>query len=274
MNHRRFGKAANAFTLIELLVVIAIIAILAAILFPVFAQAREKARQTACLSNLKQISLGLMMYTQDYDEVLAGNATTAPNTAQGDAGLATATPIGFLDTNPARVNRNWGRDTQPYIKNTGIYNCPNSVPRSSWSAGSAYAETTDPLGRNASYMLNGITSTKALAAIPAPAEIIYLHEYRFNSRVSQVRPCPLNAANPNTFYQFNHFFYDAMHSEGGNLLYADGHAKFKKKTAIMFREFGADMTGQPNINRTFQDERNGCNSATCPDNNVQLRAAF
>ena len=74
-------KRVRAFTLIELLVVIAIIAILAAILFPVFAQAREKARQTSCISNLKQLSLGWQMYIQDYDETLAfrpsGNAGPA-----------------------------------------------------------------------------------------------------------------------------------------------------------------------------------------------------
>ncbi len=70
----------RGFTLIELLVVIAIIAILAAILFPVFARAREKARQTSCLSNLKQIGLGLLMYAQDYDEVLPRSAQyTAPD---------------------------------------------------------------------------------------------------------------------------------------------------------------------------------------------------
>ncbi len=73
--HSRTGR--NAFTLIELLVVIAIIAILAAILFPVFAQAREKARQTTCLSNNKQIGLGILMYANDYDEMLPYGASNA-----------------------------------------------------------------------------------------------------------------------------------------------------------------------------------------------------
>jgi prepilin-type N-terminal cleavage/methylation domain-containing protein/prepilin-type processing-associated H-X9-DG protein len=103
----------RAFTLIELLVVIAIIAILAAILFPVFAQAREKARQTSCLSNLKQVGLGIMLYMQDYDEVL---------------------PLGmnyFNDNRPAGPGREWYFVIAPYIKNTVIRNCPSATAQMS-----------------------------------------------------------------------------------------------------------------------------------------------
>jgi prepilin-type processing-associated H-X9-DG protein len=78
----------------------------------------------------------------------------------------------------------------------------------------------------------------------------------------------------NRYYQFNHGFYDYQHSEGGNLLYCDGHAKFKKKTAIRFLDFGADMSAQPNPNLTFADVTNGCNPTTCAQNNLQLNAAF
>jgi prepilin-type N-terminal cleavage/methylation domain-containing protein len=105
MKKRPDTRRRRGFTLIELLVVIAIIAILAAILFPVFAQAREKARQAACLSNGKQIATGLMMYAQDYDERLP----------------RWWTPTGGQNNQ----SRDWKNDIEPYVKNWDIYRCPS-----------------------------------------------------------------------------------------------------------------------------------------------------
>lgn len=96
----------NAFTLIELLVVIAIIAILAAILFPVFAQARAKARQTACLSNMKQIGTAIIMYIQDYDE------------SYPPSQVAVADPAA-----PANSVLSWPTIIYPYVKNEGVFVC-------------------------------------------------------------------------------------------------------------------------------------------------------
>jgi prepilin-type N-terminal cleavage/methylation domain-containing protein/prepilin-type processing-associated H-X9-DG protein len=101
------SKHGTGFTLIELLVVIAIIAILAAILFPVFATAREKARQTTCASNLKQIGLGFVQYMQDYDE---------------------ATPKGILYVASVSGGRdNWIYELNAYVQSTGVYTCPDDT---------------------------------------------------------------------------------------------------------------------------------------------------
>ena len=100
----------TAFTLIELLVVIAIIAILAAILFPVFAQAREQARMSTCLSNFKQIGLGVMMYVQDWDETYP-TSRLYHLPGGSDCGQKIIT---------------WKTETAPYVKNIGVYKCPSN----------------------------------------------------------------------------------------------------------------------------------------------------
>jgi prepilin-type N-terminal cleavage/methylation domain-containing protein len=115
MNKTTFSRRQTGFTLIELLVVIAIIAILAAILFPVFARARENARRTSCLSNLKQIGLGIAQYTQDYDEKL----------------------VSYAYPNPAgTVTYGWQVALDPYVKSYQMYVCPSAVKLSTYASNS------------------------------------------------------------------------------------------------------------------------------------------
>jgi prepilin-type N-terminal cleavage/methylation domain-containing protein/prepilin-type processing-associated H-X9-DG protein len=123
------GNASSAFTLIELLVVIAIIAILAAILFPVFAQAREKARQASCLSNTKQLGLALQMYVQDYDEKIVLNNSNGAPTPPG--------PSVWIDL------------LDPYMKNNGIKLCPSAN-----TVGTNGAYTTYWKNTPSAYVLN------------------------------------------------------------------------------------------------------------------------
>jgi len=127
-----------AFTLIELLVVIAIIAILAAILFPVFAQAREKARQTSCSSNMKQIGLALKMYAQDYDERWFASGQLPDHNPNG----ALCDPPGAGARGPDGTNivRMMGGGLsffcQPYIKNEQIFTCPSDAGENYWGRNS------------------------------------------------------------------------------------------------------------------------------------------
>ena len=198
---------AGAFTLIELLVVIAIIAILAAILFPVFAQAREKARQTACLSNSKQMALAIHQYVQDYDETL-------PWAQQQNGGA-------------------WNLLIYPYVKSDDVYRCPSDDnPLSPAGTG----------GKKLSYLPNyAVLSANrfaplTLADFDAPASAIALTEMYTGP----------GAANKQGYHLYRSDLYPAdrdvilatpavftriatkRHNEGMNNMFLDGHAKWNK----------------------------------------------
>jgi prepilin-type N-terminal cleavage/methylation domain-containing protein/prepilin-type processing-associated H-X9-DG protein len=250
----------RAFTLIELLVVIAIIAILAAILFPVFAQARDRARAAACLSNSKQLGLALMQYTQDYDETLPHHS--------GD----------FADfLNPA-VGANWAKSIQPYCKNVGILKCPSSVISPS--------SNTATQGPNLnSYQGNGVVLSRlgtGLARIPAPADIVFTQENHYSWTVCYNRPTQVNAATATPQqYRWWHLVdcratfasapripempacgqqYNSKHFDGGNLLFVDGHAKFRKYRSMRSGEFGLT----PDEPVRLDQSQSFCNAAgTC-----------
>ena len=135
------------FTLIELLVVIAIIAILAAILFPVFAKVREKARQTACLSNVKQLTLGFMQYQQDFDEM---------------------SPPGISHTYSLK---GWAGQIYPYVKSAGVFVCPSD---SSAKASCSYCYNRNLLSSYDS--TTRAVTTYPVAAFGAPAKTVLLCE--------------------------------------------------------------------------------------------------
>jgi prepilin-type N-terminal cleavage/methylation domain-containing protein/prepilin-type processing-associated H-X9-DG protein len=220
VKHMRKG-----FTLIELLVVIAIIAILAAILFPVFARAREKARQSSCLSNVKQLTLGLTMYVQDYDERFMPAGYQIPGLPLGGSG----------------TNVNWWRYLlQPYVKNWQIYLCPSAT---------LIADASDSrvqLTRHYGY--NSYIAGLSAASVVRVAECIAIgdcshwlcsaggcNQRAYAYPAQEFRdpsvPCNANQANNQTDRQ-------TRHNGGSNLGFADGHAKWMS---------GPDIAGKPSL---------------------------
>jgi prepilin-type N-terminal cleavage/methylation domain-containing protein/prepilin-type processing-associated H-X9-DG protein len=231
---RRTGSVGSsrqcaAFTLIELLVVIAIIAILAAILFPVFAKAREKARQTTCASNLKQAGTGLLMYVQDYDEKYP----------TGGAGTVSASAANYATAG----DNNWIASIQPYIKNWQVFACPSAA---SGPLGVASAPNGNS---NTNLFQNGVVLGRTLSAIQSPASLIWGHEYGYRSNIAYIRPTSFDFGAEPAPFNGNYaswieavgtvdYKYDNVHTDGGNLLYCDGHVKFAKQSAISSRQFG------------------------------------
>jgi len=273
----------RGFTLIELLVVIAIIAILAAILFPVFAQARDKARQASCLNNQKQIGLGILMYAQDYDE-------TYPMGFQVDGG----TPPGSWN------NASWPQLVQPYIKNLMVFCCPSDAKGGLPAPPDGPAGSIGWAGRTISYAVNGFSggwtgtiplkgvmgvssgpsagwgwynypmSARTLGQVGSPADTILMSE-KFSADAHQSPGAPLNASGFSPDSMFLAFgmgwmadatsipngtvssttaypngpngAVSAHHQGMANFVFCDGHVKSMKPTAT-----DPDPNGQPQKN--------------------------
>jgi len=233
-------KTRIGFTLIELLVVIAIIAILAAILFPVFAKVREKARQTSCLSNMKQLGLGFMQYVQDNDE-LYPNGTFGP----------TAPGIG------------WAGQVYPYIKSAGVYKCPDdsTAPRHSYEVTVSYA-----YNEWLAHQYGG-TSPVSIATLNSPANTVALFEVNggnaqnytgsliYDNESPMACGWPTSGPAGGTSYATGNFYIPftsssygtiARHTEGANYLAGDGHAKYLRGVQVSNGYLPADANQPAN----------------------------
>ena len=224
-----------AFTLIELLVVIAIISILAAILFPVFAKVREKARQTTCTSNLKQLGLALMQYNEDNDEAF-------PSGTQGR-------------TIPLRAI-GWASEIYPYVKSAGVYTCPDD----------SYRAPVKPT-TTVSYAMSLSASDHSLAGFNSPTKSVLLHEVtgvdanvtKLWDGISGDNGSPATDGNTNGYNGIGQFAtgvtsgadatignangnFQALtgrHTDASVFLLADGHAKWLRPKSV---SSGADAT--------------------------------
>jgi len=237
-----FIQEGKGFTLIEFLVVIAIISILAAILFPVFARARENARRTACLSNMKQIGLGIMQYTQDYDEhyprAWGGIGTDGRTGNPDDIETDTGKPGGVFTIYAASTStpgnyRTWMDYIYPYVKSTQLFHCPshvgsNSYPDYGYSVAFSNYYYYGELFGGSTGMRNIPIS---MAAVTRPSEVIVVAEY---PGAYSYTTSPANmytyASKPPSDANYN---LVTPHLDGGTAVYADGHAKWRARGTIL-----------------------------------------
>ncbi|MBQ0105510.1 MAG: DUF1559 domain-containing protein, partial [Armatimonadetes bacterium] len=229
-NRIMFGKGLKkGFTLIELLVVIAIIAILAAILFPVFAQAREKARQTACLSNLKQIGTGLTLYLSDYNQ-------TFPCVSPG------------CDTGGDARKFSYCGALETYLKNDKIWSCPSAeesenidtnvyIPNSYICNQVAFGRTADNPWQA---KLEVWVKAKKESQVKRPSDLITFYDGPVVTKSTACNPAKVwnNDWQAILWQSVAYYPTTETHNGGKNFVYADGHASFKNVGEVTCGELG------------------------------------
>ena len=274
----------RGFTLIELLVVIAIIAILAAILFPVFAQARGKARQTSCLSNIKQASLAVLMYAQDYDELYPrANYAIPPGTSK---------------FGPTIERVHWYEAVEPYTRNGyDVRNAGRSGGIGTWYCPD-YDKTANPtFGYNPSWSLVWNANlgpanapdvpdewravpVRSLAFVQYPANHVLISEgagrrvYTYGNDVGPWTLASPLGGQPNFEKDVNIVYAvgRTRHNNGANYGLADGHAKFFRAPDNAYSNFtGADA--QTIISNTVITASDGKNSPVVYKRNINPNAA-
>jgi prepilin-type N-terminal cleavage/methylation domain-containing protein/prepilin-type processing-associated H-X9-DG protein len=247
-------KNVKAFTLIELLVVIAIIAILAAILFPVFAKAREKARQIACVSNMKQLSLAFMQYTQDNDEMLPKSGQNAAD-FNGTAGVCGAGASNFAPNGSWILAESITTATSacasnllpvpngsiyPYVKSTQVYKCPDDSQADTKTLSYSMNSNLCPSTTSGTQT---ITNPISIALIQAPANCVLLidesDDNEWGSGISGLNNGNFAAPKSNNS-DGSPAWGDhptKRHSDGANFAYNDGHVKFSRPERMTAANF-------------------------------------
>jgi prepilin-type N-terminal cleavage/methylation domain-containing protein/prepilin-type processing-associated H-X9-DG protein len=247
-------KQISGFTLIELLVVIAIIAILAAILFPVFAQAREKARQASCVSNLKQQTLAILQYTQDYDEQFpAGRIRFGGSWIDGFSGWQYPCAANQAGTDCIA----WANSVQPYMKNMQVTTCPSAAGRyNPYNYGGNTPGT--------SYTYNGVLQHSSQAAVVSPTATVLVWSGVMKNTwvgrsfaspslncpdgnaecVYRTGPCTGNGCSDSpVVYGGYQNYIKQIHGQGDNFAFVDGHVKWSPLNGDWRRDPWATTSG-------------------------------
>lgn len=264
-HHQPTNNRIAAFTLIELLIVIAIIALLAAILFPVFGRARENARRTSCLSNMKQLGLGLMQYTQDFDETMPTGGS------QLDYAHWSA---------PNPLPQTWRCFIFPYVKSYQVYACPSNrysgkFKVGDFTTGTYQADHDGPGPFPISYANNKNAMPKdwrfpgmPISAIYNASQFIVLGEsLEYYGALVLGRTAPTASVTNGLF---------ASHFGGANYTFADGHAKWMRPLQTVAAGSSSGNPADPDnmwVNK-LPDEAVSSSSATTTNNYYKTQLAI